>query len=120
MPSNDYSERQLQTIAKVCYEAKRAYCSTLGDNSQVPWDDATEESKQSYLMGVKLRLDYPDAGPEIAHAGWMKQKLREGWVYGPIKDENTKEHPCLVSFADLPKEQQAKVFIITAIVYALA
>jgi hypothetical protein len=47
----------------------------------------------------------------------MKQKLDDGWKYGPVKDPEKKEHPCLVSFSELPKEQQAKDFIFRAIVH---
>jgi len=27
-------------IAKVCHEANRAYCESIGDNSQLSWEDA--------------------------------------------------------------------------------
>ncbi len=31
-----------ETIAKVCHEANRAYCQTIGDNSQLAWEQAEE------------------------------------------------------------------------------
>jgi hypothetical protein len=38
----------------------------------------------------------------------MKDKLDAGWKYGPVKNAETKERPGLVSFDQLPVEQQAK------------
>lgn len=46
-------------------------------------------------------------------------RLDEGWKYGPIKDADKKEHPCMVPFADLPAAQQAKDYIFRAVVHAL-
>jgi hypothetical protein len=37
----------IDQVARVCHEANRAYCQTLGDNSQPAWDDAPEWQKDS-------------------------------------------------------------------------
>ena len=39
---------------------------------------------------------------ENAHEHWARQRLAEGWTYGPTRDEVKKEHPCLVPYAALP------------------
>ena len=49
----------------------------------------------------------------------MKQKLDDGWKYGPVKDAEKKEHPCLVPFEQLPKEQQAKDYLFRGAVHAM-
>ena len=108
----------VDAIAKVCHEANRAYCQSLGDDSQPPWEQAPEWQKSSARMGVNLHLS-GDFGPEASHASWYQQKVEQGWVYGPVKDATKKEHPCMVPFADLPREQQAKDYIFRAIVHAL-
>jgi len=41
-----------ETIAVVCHEANRAYCSRIGDDSQPPWCDAPEWQKMSAITGV--------------------------------------------------------------------
>ena len=69
-------------------------------------------------MGVDLHT-MGNFGPEASHISWMKQKLEEGWVYGPVKDPENKQHPCIVPFDALPREQQAKDFIFRAVVHAL-
>lgn len=105
-------------IARVCHEVNRAYCEALGDTSQVGYDEAPEWQRVSARMGVDLHC-MGNFGPEASHISWMKQKQDDGWRYGAVKDAGLKTHPCLVPFADLPKEQQAKDYIFRAVVHAL-
>lgn len=117
--SNYPSQRELiDRIARVCHEANRAYCESLGDDTQLPWEEAPEWQRESARMGVDLHLsgDFP---PSASHASWLMQKQMDGWVYGPVKDVGRREHPCMVPFDDLPREQQSKDFIFRAIVHAL-
>ncbi len=107
-----------QEIARVCHEVNRAYCQSLGDHSHPTWDNASEWQKQSAIMGVQFHLANKDAGPEASHEAWMEHKLATGWGYGPVKDPDKKQHPCLVPFHQLPREQQAKDVIFQAIVHA--
>lgn len=106
-------------IARVCHETNRAYCEALGDNSQVAWEDAPDWQRDSAVEGVRFHIENPDAGPSASHNSWMAQKEADGWVYGEVKDEEKKTHPCMVSFFLLPVEQQAKDFIFRAIVHAM-
>lgn len=107
-------------IARIAHELNRAYCLALGDLSQLPWDEAPEWQRESVLAGVMLHLSNPDAGPEASHEAWKAHQLAKGWQYGPAKDVEAKTHPCLVPFAELPVEQQAKDFLFRAIVHALS
>lgn len=108
----------LDAISRVCHEVNRAYCQALGDNSQPAWEDAPEWQRSSARMGVDLHSN-GDFGPEASHISWMSQKLAEGWVYGPVKDPEAKQHPCIVPFNELPREHQAKDFIFRAVIHAL-
>lgn len=119
--STSKTEKQIEDIAKVCHEANRAYCASLGDTSHEPWDKAPEWQKKSAIEGVKFKLLNPHAGPDASHASWARQKLADGWVYGPKKDPDAKPptHPCLVQFVELPKEQQMKDHLFLGIVKAL-
>lgn len=112
------SEMKMDFIAKVCHEVNKAYCEALGDESQVSWEDAPEWQRASARMGVDLHL-MGDFGPEASHVSWMKQKIDDGWKYGPAKDAEKKEHPCMVPFDQLPVDQQAKDFIFRQVVHSL-
>jgi hypothetical protein len=109
-----------EAIAKVCHEANRAYCATLGDLSQVPWDMAPEWQRQSAIKGVEFNLAHPDAPPSASHDSWLEEKRATGWKYGPVKDPEKKEHPCFVPYEDLPLEQRRKDALFKAIVGALS
>lgn len=107
-------------IARLAYEVNRAYCAALGIISQPPWEEAPGGLQNSIMKAVDLRLAAPEAGPEASHEAWMAEKEAEGWAFGLVKDEENKTHPCMVPFADLPKEQQAKDYIFMAVVKAMA
>jgi hypothetical protein len=46
----------------------------------------------------------------------LAEKKADGWVYGEVKDPEKKEHPCLVEYEELPKDQQAKDSLFIAVV----
>lgn len=108
----------IDQIARVAHEVNRAYCQALGDMSQPAWEDAPAWQRESARMGVDLHLS-GDFGPEASHFAWMKNKQDEGWTYGPVKDPGAKQHPCMVPFDQLPREQQAKDYIFRAVVHAM-
>ncbi len=107
-----------EEIARVCHEVNRAYCQALGDHSQPTWEDAPQWQRESARLGVHLHCDN-DVGPEASHSSWMAEKVKDGWIYGPTKRPERKEHPCMVPFYQLPPEQRAKDYIFRAVVHAL-
>lgn len=106
-------------IAKVAHELNKAYCESIGDNSQPSWEDAPEWQKSSAITGVKFHLENPEASPSASHDSWLKQKEEEGWKYGEVKDPEKKEHPCFVPYEELPVEQRSKDYIFRQIVHSL-
>ena len=113
------SQIEIVAIAKVCHEANRAFCAVNGDESQMYWNVAPAWQRQSAIEGVQFHMDNPDARYEDAHEKWMKRKLLEGWIWGPEKDEGSKQHPCIMPFEMLPDHQQAKDRLFRSIVHAL-
>jgi RyR domain len=106
-------------IAQAAHEINKAYCDALGDNSQPVWEEAPEWQKESAIKGVEFHLANPEASPSASHESWMAQKTEEGWKFGPIKDAEKKEHPCYVSYEELPVEQRAKDYLFKQIVHSL-
>jgi hypothetical protein len=112
-------EIRVRAIARVAYEANRGYCQALGDDSFLPWEEAPAWQQDTCIEGVRFHMEHPGAGPEAFHESWLEQKRREGWKYGPVKNPETKEHPCMVAYHDLPTEQKAKDYIFRGVVRAL-
>ena len=110
----------LYQIAAICHEANRALCAQLGDNSQVAWDDSPQWQRKSAVNGVLFNLAQPNAPASASHDNWLEEKRRAGWSYGPVKDAETKRHPCFVPYENLPREQQAKDHLFKGVVAALA
>jgi hypothetical protein len=98
-------------IAIACHNANRAYCQSIGDDSQPVWDQAPDWQKESALAGVRGHLSGDITTPEQSHESWLAVKKADGWRYGKVKDASAKTHPCFMSYADLPAEQKKKDFI---------
>lgn len=113
------SQLKVEEIAQAAHEVNRAYCFALGDESQLPWEEAPEWQKASLIAGVEAIIANPDTTPAESHAGWMAHKQAEGWVYGAVKDAETKEHPCMVPYEELPEAQRAKDHLFGATVRTL-
>ena len=107
-------------VARIAHEANRAYCRSINDDSQPPWEAAPHWQTQSAIDGVRFVLANPEAGDDASHRNWMAHKLADGWTYGPVKDPAAKTHPCLVPFDRLPPQQQAKDRLFRAVVLAAA
>lgn len=69
--------------------------------------------------GVGKVLDGEIVSPQRSHEEWLRYKEEHGWKYGPVKDIEKKEHPCIMPHEDLPAEQQAKDWVFFGIIRAL-
>ena len=110
------NKMNVEQIAKTCHEVNKAFCESAGDFSQPKWSDAPEWQKQSAVNGVNFHLANPDSKPSDSHNNWMAEKLKDGWRFGEVKNPETKEHPCMVAYDKLPKEQQIKDALFIAVV----
>lgn len=41
------------------------------------------------------------------HDVWAESRIKEGWTYGPFRDDNAKTNPCLVPYEELPDNERA-------------
>ena len=109
----------LLAIARVCYEANRAYCVTVDDPSQQAWDQAHDWQRASVYQGVRKIANGAITKPEQSHESWVAHMLADGWVYGESKSVEAKTHPCLVPFDLLPPHQQTKDYLFFAVATTL-
>lgn len=107
---------RIEQIAELCHEANRTYCHLNGDDFQPIWADAPVWQKTSAVTGVQFHLDNPHAGPAASHENWLKEKEADGWKYGPVKNPETKEHPCFMPYDGLPVEQRMKDSLFISVV----
>lgn len=109
----------VKEVAEICHEANRVICEQNGDYSQKSWQNAEQWQKDSAVTGVKFALANPSAPDSAQHDAWMQDKLKNGWLYGSVKDVDKKTHPCLVGFEQLPEFQQSKDAVFRGIVNSL-
>lgn len=61
------------------------------------------------LTGVELPDDMKEIAEMMAqnvHEVWAKNRIEQGWTYGPQRDDIAKKHPCLVPYEELPEEEK--------------
>lgn len=40
------------------------------------------------------------------HEVWAYNRIKEGWTYGPERDDAKRKHPCLVPYEELPESEK--------------
>lgn len=108
----------INDVARIAHEVNRAYCASIGDDSQPDWEHAPQWQKDSAASGVRFHIDNPHAMASDSHMNWLRDKIKDGWTYGPVKDPEKKQHPCCVPYNQLPQEQQTKDYLFRAVVHA--
>lgn len=71
-------------------------------NSYVP--------KPSDISNIELPSELINLAESIAknvHEVWSKNRMDEGWTYGPVRNDEKKETPCLVPYEELPEIEKA-------------
>ncbi|XP_035389751.1 ryanodine receptor 2 isoform X1 [Electrophorus electricus] len=43
---------------------------------------------------------------ENIHELWVMNKIELGWMYGAVRDDSKRQHPCLVEFSKLPEQER--------------
>lgn len=59
--------------------------------------------------GVELSPDVLRLAERLAehvHDVWASERLADGWRYGPRRDDERKEHPSLVPYAELAESEK--------------
>ena len=115
---SDVNVEQIKQVAELAHEINRAYCASLGDWSYSPWEKAPDWQKKSAINGVKFLNDNPSSTPRDCHDNWMRDKRADGWKYGPFLNPDSKEHPCIKPYDELPDGQRRKDALFIRVVRA--
>lgn len=114
------TDDEVHMLAALANDANAGYCASLGDFTYGPWEGVPPAIQDSICDGVVKHLANPELTPEESHEAWREFKAAQGYVYGPIRDEEHRLHPCMVPYKDLPQSQRSKDFIFKAVVISAA
>ncbi len=73
----------------------------MADYTYTP--DPIDTSNISLPADLDALIDYL---AKNVHDVWASRRLAEGWTYGPSRDDNRKEHPCLVPYDALMESEK--------------
>lgn len=74
-----------------------------------PYDMKTYIPKPIDLSDVELPeelTELREAIAENAHEVWATERQAQGWTYGPQRDDNKKQTPCMVPYSQLPESEK--------------
>lgn len=57
------------------------------------------------VLGDEI-LELTELLAENAHDAWASMRLRDGWTFGPDRDDTERWHPYLLPYAQLPEREQ--------------
>lgn len=100
---NDY-----YSIAKVAYQANKAFSESNFDFSHKGWEDETDEVREGFVHAVIRIFNNPKISPIEMHEAWKKDKIEQGWRYGESKDIKGRTHPCIAPYDKLPLFERLK------------
>jgi ryanodine receptor 2 len=59
--------------------------------------------------GVQLPQELSQLAEQLAentHELWARQRIADGWQYGPQRNDDIRRHPCLVPYDQLPESEK--------------
>lgn len=103
----------LTEIARTAHAVDRAYRLVSGDDSPT-WEKDSAHSREAWIISVRAIMNH--STPETMHELWSKELARLGWSHGEKFDVDSKTHPNLVAYADLPFTTRCRDALIVAVV----
>jgi hypothetical protein len=88
-----------------------ARLATCGDHQASVRPGSSNEYRPEPVETSGIELD-ADLEPLIellarnVHDLWARERLAQGWIYGPARDDVQKQHPCLVPYEQLPESEK--------------
>jgi hypothetical protein len=129
----DFTEQIARSIHAAYVANERAKGNTEDENpSMVPWERLTADLRHANMdqaadISAKMATIGAEVNPrtagapafaftdqeiedlaEMEHQRWMRERLDQGWTYGPERDNARKVHPLLVPWDDLGEEDKDK------------
>ena len=80
-------------------------CEANGESSAMTEYIPTPISTEGVTLPVELDA-LVEKLAENNHDHWARQRIEEGWTYGPQRDDACKTNPDLVPYGDLPEDEK--------------
>ena len=58
---------------------------------------------------IELPAELQKLSEELArnvHEAWSANRRADGWSYGPVRNDEKKQHPCMVPYDELPEREK--------------
>lgn len=88
----DFMEDVRKTINNNDKMTNKQYIPKPIDTSDVELDDELKQLVEQLARNV--------------HDNWSVGRIKEGWIYGPERNDTLKQNPCLVDYDDLPESEK--------------
>lgn len=70
-------------------------------NSYIP-----QPADTSHVELPEEMLELAELMAENVHEVWARTRMEQGWSYGPERNDEKKQHPCMVPYKELPEEEK--------------
>ncbi len=60
----------------------------------------------SDVMLTEELLELTEKIAENVHEVWAQGRIKDGWTYGPVRDDVKKTTPCMVPYCELPESEK--------------
>ncbi|XP_034148455.1 ryanodine receptor 2 isoform X4 [Esox lucius] len=94
--SHEYKEDHSDTrnlLGPIITLSQAAFTPTPVDTSQIVLPPHLEKIREKLAENI--------------HELWVMNKIDLGWTYGAVRDDNKRQHPCLVEFSKLPEQERS-------------
>lgn len=110
---------QLEACARAGYEAMISTCRVTTTGGELPhWNKLTKIARQDYMDDA---ADYLSGMTiEQIHEKQLGIMKELGWSYGPVKDEEKKQSPDIVTWDKLSFFHRSNDYIVFEIIKAMA
>ena len=73
-------------------------------SNPVIYNPSPEDTSRVELSAEILALSEEMA--KNTHEVWAQTRMEQGWTYGPVRNDERKEHPCLIPYEELSEEEK--------------
>ena len=75
-------------------------------NSQTSNNYTPSPADTANIQLPKELIALAEAISKNVHEVWAQNRIKEGWTYGPVRDDAKRQTPCLVPYEDLPESEK--------------